>query len=137
MFLIEMMQDMWNDDWIGKVLFFLMAGMMILVLLLVLWFLHWAVDSWFQDEQEGTGTVICKYFTPAHTTMTWISTGNSGFPIYNSIPDTWDVVFFVDGKQGSISVTQDFYNQTAENDRYRIKFREGRISDKLYVDDIL
>lgn len=136
--MIDFIKDMWTDDWLGKTLLIFMGMIAALVLFGVLWFLHWAVDSWFQPQQIGTGTVTSKNFTPAYTSMTWISTVNGGgYPLYSNVPDSWTVVFSVFGKSGGISVTHDFFNKVRTNDRYQIKYHEGRISNALYVDDIL
>lgn len=135
--MIEFIKDFLSDGWLGAFMLLLIIILIVIVLGLILWFLHWAVDSWFQPQYDGTGTVIEKSFTPAHTTTTFIMSRNVMIPITDFIPDTWTLYLIAEDRIGSIDVTHEFYNSTKQGQELRIRYRCGRLSKSLYVDDII
>lgn len=135
--MIETMIDLWNGDWFAKVLFFLLLSLFLFLFFLILYGIYFAVDSWFVGEQDGIGVVSDKYFSESHTTTTWIMSGKVMIPITNYYPDTWGIWFSVDGKQDSIEVDESLYDKVNVGDRFSIRLKEGRISNNIYITDII
>lgn len=129
-----MILEMWNNGWPGRII---LVAFLLLIVCLTLFVFHYFADSLFLPKQEGLGIVKSKHFTNGYVTTTMIMSGKTMVPITNHYPDTYSVVFSMDDKEGDIPVTQCFYDQVKVGDQYRLLYSKGRISDYLYIDEIL
>ena len=132
--LVDMLKD-WPVGTIAAILFIVVAH--ILAGLLV-WGIYVAIDSWFMPRQRRTGKVTGKTFTPAHSTTIYIynSSTKTSMPHYVHHPDIWEVLVDVQGRGGSLSVSEEFYDTVAEGSMVWVDFVSGRLSGDLYVKDL-
>lgn len=132
--LVDMLKD-WPLGTIGAILFIVVA---LIVLGLAVWGVYVAIDSWFMPRQRRTGRVTGKTFTPAHTTTIYIynAATKTNMPHHLHHPDSWEVSVDVQGRAGSLSVTEDFYDSVAEGHMVWAEFVSGRLSGDLYVKDL-
>ena len=119
------------DTSLGAVIFFILAGPIIFVL----WGLFTLIDSSFLPLNSKEGRVIDKTFIPEYmgqsTEFNNIMDPASSHLTY--FPKKYSVCVEVDGKQDSISVSEDLFNSINEGDLLMAKFITGRFSGGLYL----
>lgn len=127
-------------DWpLGTVAGSLLILALLLLAGLIVWGLFVAVDSWFLPRSRGMGKVRSKEFTPAHTDMILIynAATKTSMPHPMYYPDNWSVCVEVSGRQDSISVDQEEFNILKEGDSVITEYVSGRISNSLYIKNIV
>ncbi len=94
------------------------------------------IDSWFLPKHSGEGKIVDKEFTPKHTTITWIATGTTTFPLISTDPDDYSLLIERSGKSDWISVDEEFYKSVHEGQTVKIDYVLGRISKDLYIKEV-
>ena len=138
----EMISEMIGDiprmllsgDWLEKIVAVLFLVALIVAVLLIIWFLYWAIDSWFRPEYRGEGIVANKTFTPAHSTIYMMMVGKIMIPQTTYHPDSWDIAIRInDGRIGSVGVTQGTYLSLKDGNKVDIIYTCGRLSGGIYI----
>lgn len=137
-FLTDMITMLWETltDWpLGTIVGIILLVCVLVLIGLVMWGLFMAIDSWFLPRRHGTGRIVGKTFTPAHTGMIVIYNAatktSMPHPIFH--PDDWSVSVEVDGRQDSVSVSREFFNSLSENSSVMAEYVWGRFSRNLYI----
>lgn len=125
------------DDWLDGLLRILIWIISLGLICLFFFGIFYLFDSSFRGSQEGEGVVICKSFTPAHTTTQIITTGKSTIPIKHFHPDKWEITIELNGDSDKIIVSETYYNASKRGDRVWIRYSTGRISGGLYIKEII
>jgi hypothetical protein len=128
--------DIFTKDWIGIFVGVFLWATTILVVGLVLCGVLYLVDSSFLPLHKGYGKVISLNFTPAHTTTTMVHTGKVTLPCITHHPDAWSVTVDLQFGSDSIRVKQQFYETLKINDRVKVGYVHGRISNNIYIKEI-
>jgi len=130
----ENMTDPIEGFWDGVGRFFLWLVMLIVVVL-ILWGIYYLVDSVGRPKHEGYGNISGFGHSEAYTSTTYVKSGDIMIPITTYHPESWSVFIKVGDKEGSIGISESFYNYAKSNDRVYVTYTLGRISGKLYIKD--
>lgn len=115
----------------------IMIGCLFILIGIAFWGIFVVVDS-FLPQKHGTGRVVGKIFTPAHTTMIMMydTATKMSIPRFISRSDDWSVTVSINGRQDNVSVSKELYNALSENSVVRAKYVIGRFSGGLYLKDL-
>lgn len=92
-----------------------------------------AADSLFLEQQQESGIIIGKSFSPARTTTGIFLSGKAMIPTTTRTPDKWMVfVRSNSGKEASTSVSRDFYSMANNGKKVCITYHSGRMLGEMY-----
>jgi len=137
--MLEFYFDMFKDGIIEAILGILLTMCVLAVAGMILCGIYYVADSVFRPEYEGTGNVIEKTFTPAHTTtvMIYNAVTKTNMPQIVRHPDDWSVSIKIDGLIGVVSIAKDVYSKLKKGCKVRVKYATGRINTKnVYIKKI-
>jgi hypothetical protein len=95
------------------------------------------IDSTGGSIKRDNGIVVDKRFIPAHSTTIISMVGKVSVPTTVYHPDSWRITFRTPDGSDSPNVTREFYQSAKEGDRYRVEYSHGRLSDKIYIKNII
>ncbi len=131
----EFHRDMATDWPMGTFLFIFVVILEVIVGVVVLALLFWLVDSRFLPHSEGSGVIIEKEFTPAHTTttLTYNATLKMSTPSTIYHPDEWSLLIKIGQEDSWISVSEQYYNRHETGDVISLTYSRGRFSHGVYI----
>ncbi len=134
-FWLEIPFEMLGDWPLGTLIGVFLLACYAIVILLIIWGIFRAIDSWFQPIENGMGTVKDKRFTPAYmqTIMIYNAATKTSFPHFIHHSDYWTVTVEVNGSQDSIAVNESYFNEISKGDQVFVDFVTGRISGQFYL----
>lgn len=136
--MIEMMNDMWTDGWLGRVVLLVFVGCAIAVAGLLWMFVYWAGDSWFRPLQVGAATITGRHHHPAYTTVHMQQCGKTSIPITTHHPESWSVdLVMADGRADDVSCSEEEYDVATNGKPAAIRYKVGRISGGIYITEAL
>lgn len=138
MWLFKELFEMFSDWPLGTIVGILILGTVLALAVLAVRGLYFAIDSWFLPKKRGTGRIVGKTFTPAHTQviMMYNVATKTNMPQIIHRPDDWSVSVEVGGKQDDISIGQELYDLLSEGSMVMAGYVTGRFSGNLYLKEI-
>ncbi len=135
---LDMLKDWPLGTIIGSILLVCLAIMTGIIVVMMYSAIVYALDNWFVEHQKGTGQVVGKEFTPAHTQTTLIYNAalKMAIPQTFSYPNDWSVCVEVNGKQDWVSVKRSFYRECSVGTKVDVEYVIGRASRALYIKEL-
>jgi len=120
-------------DWpLGTIVAIVVGGVMLLVFLLITEWIINGIDCLTGTSESGECTVIEKTFTEEHTHI--LMAGKVMIPQH--IDDFWELTLECEGAQGTVYVTQDYYNHVCKGSRVRADFVRGGLVGALHIEKL-
>jgi len=129
---IEPFFDGWQGIIIGILIWILAAFLFILIS----YGIYYLIDSSNLELKNGVGLITNKFFTPYHTTTTYIMSGKVLVPIVYNYPDTYELLIKINGMSDLIEVSHEQYLSLGINDKVECIYKLGKLSDSLYIESI-
>lgn len=135
---IEFHYHMISDGILMSMCCIFLALCELLMLLLILYGIFYAIDSWFLPLNNGTGRVVGKNFTPAHTDMVmqYNPALKTSAPTYIHHPDRYTLIIKYGNLTDSIFVNEGFFDEIDRGQQVKIKYITGRFSGGLYIKQV-
>lgn len=125
-----------EKDWLGYVLGVFIWALSLAVVGLLLWLALWLIDSSFLPVKEKDGVVTKKYIVPAHTTTTFVMSGEVMVPIIHSHPTTHNLEIGIEGLSDNVSVFEDYYATVSLGQKVHCRYATGRLRNSLYIKSV-
>lgn len=133
-------------DWpIGTIMFIVMSICLVILLLLggdiIISLIYYVLDYAYVPTRKGTGRVVEKKFTPAHTETNLrvgltTSAAAAVIPVNEYCPECWALVIDVDGRQTDFNVNKETFDGVPENAVLDIEYYQGRISRDISIETL-
>lgn len=125
------------QDWpLGTIVGMILIAVAIAVVLLALWGVFTAVDSWFLPRRRTTGVITGKHYTAPYTTTHFHTVGKVMVPQTTHHPEQHDVTIAAGSRSDTISVTKEYWVSAREGDEVTIEYVDGRLSGRLYIKEL-
>lgn len=132
-FLKDILIEPFDGDWVDMALGIMMWILMIAMVVGLLWFFVWVIDSSFLPLKEKEGIVTEHYYVPAHTITSFIMVGKVMVPVTNRISASYEITIEIDGLKDNVSITYESWNETEVGDKVCCKYTNGRLCKTLYI----
>lgn len=141
-FFFDMLTNLFTHGWPGIIVGTVIVLVVVLILGLIGWGVFHALDSWFRPEQQGSGKIIGRSYSPARwqPVVTTTSNGNGGTNTtvtQTYIPASWSVTIQMGDRTASMECEQSLYDSARQDEPVTVYYVDGRLSKKFYIRALL
>ena len=122
-----------DRDWLGCIIGSLLWILTIGILVLVLWFFGWLIDSSYLPVKQKEGVVTSHYMIPAHSETTYMMVGKVMVPNTQYYDDEYKLTIKIDKLYDDVTICEDEWNEIKISDTLKCAYSTGRILNTLYI----
>lgn len=96
----------------------------------------WLIDSSFLPVKQKEGVVTNKYYVPAHSSTTYVQSGNVFIPITTYYNEEYKIEVTIDELTDNVSLKQIYWNQINVEDKLYCEYTSGRLCKTIYIKNV-
>lgn len=123
--------------WLEIILGSILWVMSLIIFGLIAWGTFYLIDYSFLKQQQDKGIVIDQWICPAHNSTSFVMTGKVMIPITTHYNTSWHLDIEINGLKDDVSVSKSYFDLIDIGDSVNCEYVNGRLSNYIYIKNIL